>query len=110
MRFWPEIMGARDAFDAIGVRHGLRLRAGAVYVPTAFPGGAAVQVEVVDEELELRLLHAVPVADGAVWIAALCAVLDVPEGLLPPPAGWVRTTDLVVAHDRALSELPTAGR
>ncbi|MEV4422504.1 hypothetical protein AB0L40_21380 [Patulibacter sp. NPDC049589] len=109
MKFWPEIRGAQEAFDAVGVRHGLRLRAGGVYSPEYFEGGAAVQVEVVTDDLDLVMLHAVPVAQGAAWIAALTDVLDVPEGLLPPPSTWVATTALVVAHDLELRALPTAG-
>lgn len=109
MTIWSEIMGARDAFAPIGDRHGLQLRAGAVYAPASFPGGAAVQVEVVTEDLELVLLHAVPIAEGPTWIAALCDVLDVPDGLLPPRRTWVGTTDHVVRHDRELEALPTAG-
>ena len=105
---WPAIMEARDTFADVGERHGLRLRAGAVYVPACFPGGAAVQIEVVDEDLRLLMLHAVPIPDGPGWIAALQAVLDVPEGHLPPARTWVATTDLVVRHDRELEALPTA--
>lgn len=105
---WPAILEARDAFDVLGERHGLRLRAGAVYAPTCFPGGAAVQIEVVTEDLTLLMLHAVPPAEGPAWITALRAVLDVPEGFLPPPRTWVATTDLVLRHDRELEALPTA--
>jgi hypothetical protein len=108
MKFWPEIRESQAAFLDVGLRHGLRLRAGGVFAPTYFPGGAAVQVEVVTEDQQLVMLHAVPVAEGAAWIAALCAVLDVPEGLLPLPDRWVVTTELVLAHDRELRELPTA--
>ena len=110
MNVWPAIMEARDAFAGLGERHGLRLRAGAVYSPEYFPatGGAAVQIEVVTEELLLLMLHAVPIPEGPAWIAALHAVLDVPEGFLPPPRTWIATTDLVLRHDRELDALPTA--
>ncbi|WP_026911657.1 hypothetical protein [Patulibacter minatonensis] len=109
MKHWPEIKAAREAFHDLGERHGLQVRAGAVYAPAYFPGGAAVQVEVLTEDLVLLMLHAVPVAEGAAWISALHAVLDVPEGRLPAPNTWVSTTDDVVRHDRELDELPTAG-
>lgn len=110
MHPWPAIMEARDAFEDLGERHGLRLRlrAGAVYTPTRFPGGAAVQIEVVTDELVLLMLHPVPVAEGPACIAALHAVLDVPEGLLPPARTWVATADLVLRPDRELEALPTA--
>lgn len=110
MRFWPEIREAQARFDEIGLRHGLVLRAGGVYSPEYFAGGAAVQVEVVTEDdRTLRMLHAVEVAHGAAWISALCDVVDVPDGHLPPATTWVATTDLVLAHDRELAALPTAG-
>lgn len=99
----------------IGERHGLRISHATSEQEVDGPGGGVVPTRmatfsVLAADGSLVLRHDVPYVLAGDWVAALIAVLDVPEGRLPAASEWGAQADALARHRMELAALPGTDR